>query len=714
MEIPISLNINIPAVTITNEVEIPLDPYSFIRLDGSNHIPTLWVDDDVNTFNPMEYGTVAVPTNERRTIYDFRDFEEVIISKIRIYDNVGSLNTTPMYIYGIDRYNKRTLLCVMRALKLREWEEFIFPPIKIKQLLFTGDSVGMGDRTTEFKIYGEYTPIGILPPAIFPLKPVPFSHTTGTNTYPWSLFEGAGTAGARTISPVKLNACKQYKVIRHYHDWKYSEGSPGKYTFQPVHSGSWFLDLFYESLKAEGIINLVCLQAIPQWIIDTWPVGERDAENRPHLGGKNPTDIWSYIEQAQIAYQITARYGSGEPFNVIGEIEDIEELPLTGLEGDTYLLRETLGSPIPQSVISKSFTWTSDEWTELVKIDTSQRWNNDTINEVKIGLNVMDIFEPGNENNRNWKGRKAFQSGREHAANMSAVYDGHMGTMGNGIGVKAADPNMKVSTNGLAGIHYNYFMGMIYWSMEHRGFNPDGTVNVPFDILNYHSYRNTQGSEQYQGQGRKGMAPEPSGYYESAIRLRELMWRYCGENIELILGETGYDLNTGSSQAPIPFGSYTTEHLQAIWTIRTMLENLRIGVGYTTPYEIVDNSTGGGSSNLYASCGMNHSDYTPRMVSRMITQLRNLIDDFIPTEEISISPVRVLKLEHEDSIAYLFWMPVLEDGSQEYNITDVPLKDTATLYQLAFTGTTPSANSLTPGTSYTVTATEIPKLLIVE
>src|SRR5690606_18735981 len=133
----------------------------------------------------------------------------------------------------------------------------------------------------------------------------------------------------------------------------------------------------------------------------------------------------------------------------------------------------------------------------LINIDTRQPdewWENP--NEVKVGLGYVYAMECGNETNKFWKNRNCYQTAREHAANLSAFFDGHKGTMGIDVGVKNADPSMLVCTQGAVGTGYDYFKGVIDWCKQHRGYNQDGSVDVPFDIIQYHRYNNDDNSSQ--------------------------------------------------------------------------------------------------------------------------------------------------------------------------------------------------------------------------
>jgi len=109
--------------------------------------------------------------------------------------------------------------------------------------------------------------------------------------------------------------------------------------------------------------------------------------------GADKTKPASYIDQAKLAFQFAARYGSNKTVNPA-----------------------------------------------LLSVNSKTRWTGDPANTIRIGLDLVKYMECNNEPDRWWKGREAYQTGREYAANLSAFYDGHLNTMGLGVGVKMLTP----------------------------------------------------------------------------------------------------------------------------------------------------------------------------------------------------------------------------------------------------------------------------------
>ena len=265
--------------------------------------------------------------------------------------------------------------------------------------------------------------------------------------------------------------------MRHYLDWGRIEDKPGRFTFNPTHAGGWNLDAIYQRCKAEGIDMLVCLKTCPNWLQETYPANKRDAENVPMPYGANKAKPASYILQAKVAFQFAARYGSNKQINKA-----------------------------------------------LLKIDSSQRWTADGINQQLTGLNTVKYIECDNERNKWWKGDKAHQTAEEYAANLSAFYDGHKGILGKDIGIKTADPDMQVVMAGLAKTDVNYVKGMIEWCRINRGYKADGSINLCFDVINFHLYDNDH--LDHHDQATQGIAPEQSEAAEVASQFALLSNQY--------------------------------------------------------------------------------------------------------------------------------------------------------------------------------------------
>src|SRR5690606_1634631 len=150
--------------------------------------------------------------------------------------------------------------------------------------------------------------------------------------------------------------------------------------------------------------------------------------------GADKSDPASYIAMAKLGFQVAARYGRN--------------------------------SNVDRSLI-KAVTWGDRP-------------------DVRAGLGSLEYIECGNEPDKDWSGPQAQQTPEEYAAQLSAFYDGHMGTLGAGIGVKQADPSMKVVMAGIASPDPTWVSRMVDWCKKNRV--KDGNYTLCFDVINYHEY----------------------------------------------------------------------------------------------------------------------------------------------------------------------------------------------------------------------------------
>jgi hypothetical protein len=424
-----------------------------------------------------------------------------------------------------------------------------------------------------------------------------------------------------------MTAMKSFSSIRHYMDWEKLEQTDGNFTFNPTRSGGWNYDTIYARCKAENIEVLACLKTIPDWLQQTYPSSDRDNENTPMAYGADPLLPVSYIRQAKVAFQYAARYGSN-------------------------------------ASVSSS----------LLSVNGTPRWNNDPVNTVKKGLNLIRFIECDNERDKWWKGRKAYQTGREYAANLSAFYDGHKGTLGAGVGVKTADPAMQVVMGGIASPSTDYVMGMIDWCRQYRGYKPDGSVNLCWDVINYHLYPNDAHSAQGIGAAR-GAAPEVAGADSIAAAFVKLAHVYA-KDMPVWITETGYDVNQGSPLKAVGIGSKSVLATQADWILRTALLYARMGVERCFFYQTYDENIWNGGR--FASSGLLNADRSRKPAADFLLQVRRQFGDYLFDTTISSAPL-VDRYKSGNQTMYAIVKPS-ENGSSVSHTLNLGSAGTARIY----------------------------------
>ncbi len=594
--------------------KIPIDAKRWYQLNNvSNGLQGLF--DSVLSV-PVGTGTGKV-LGSFDAYYPILPGEQMNIDSIKFYDGVGSNVADPFTLYYIDSAWDRILIGTFIGTELNVWvgpdpaSMFDFslavPANNVRYLLINCSSI----YPNEMELYGSY--VAPAPVAAAPAKTISLKQELGVNGFEWDFEDPANPS---VIDPLRLAAAKTFTGFRHYLDWSELEPNEGGYTFNPSHNGSWNYDSLYQRCKMEGIEVLADIKTQPDYMVATYPTADQDAENVPVDYGADFTDPASYIKQAQMAFQFAARYGNN---------------PLV--------------SP------------------SLLSVDSSTRWTGDPANTIQAGLGVVKYIECDNERDKWWKGREAYQTGREYAANLSAFYDGNNNTMGAGIGVKNADPNMMVVMGGTAGTTTDYFRGMIDWCKEYRGYNADGTVNLCWDVINYHIY--SSNAAYAGGSGLRGAAPEVAGADVIARNFVNAAHLYAND-MPVWISEAGYDINPGSDKKAIPIGSKTALQTQADWLLRTSLLNARCSIERTFFYELYDDDIA--SPAEYSSCGLINPDRSRKPAADYIYQANNLIGDYVYKETLQTNPI-VDRYELGGKSAYVLVKPTENGSVMSYSLS---------------------------------------------
>ena len=402
----------------------------------------------------------------------------------------------------------------------------------------------------------------------------------------------------------------------------------GDYTFNPAFSGNWDYDIIYERCKQDSILVLADLKNIPDWLMNTYPASSRDNENAPAPYAADLNVPASYIDQAKMAFQFAARYG-----------------------------------------YNKNVDKTQ------VKVVTKKRYPDDIPNDPKVGMGLIKYIECGNERDRWWGADETHQNPEEYAANMSAFYDGNLGKLGPNAGVKTADPNMQVVMGGLASADIKYIQRMIEWCKKYRGYKKDGSVNLCFDVINYHLYSNN-GDVRTHKRATTGIAPELSNDGSIANAFVKLA-NSLPQHPEVWLTETGYDINQDSYQKAESIGAKTVLDEQANWILRTSLLYIRYGIKRVFFYQLFDDHAGG--STQYATSGLAEG-IKRRPAADYILQTGKLMGNYNYIKTISKDPlVDVYQLGSKTM--YVLTIPDETGRTGTYTL-DLGKAKTANLYHL--------------------------------
>lgn len=430
----------------------------------------------------------------------------------------------------------------------------------------------------------EDQPLNLVKSPNLPSTGIAFKEYLGINSFEWDV---SSDVAHEQIDQAKFENVKLFSGIRHYLDWDRIEPKDGVFSFSPAHNGGWDYDLIYAEMKKAGKYVLIDLKTCPSWLLSSYPANQRDPENVPAPYGLDRSKPESYIKQARAGFQLAARYG-------------------TNTKVDTALLL----------------------------IDQSIRWRDDPKNTKKVGLGLVNYIECDNERDKWWKGDLAKQSPEEYAANMSAFYDGHLGKLGKGVGVKNADPNMIVVMGGLAEANPGFVEKMINWCATNRGKKPNGDINLCFDVINYHLYSND--AFKNNGNATKGMAPELSNLTSVANQFSAMSKKLAG-NIPVWVTETGYDSGEHTSQRAIKIGNKSVLITQADWNLRTALLYARTGISKCIFY-MLDN-VDVNSWTQYTSSGFVNPDRSKRPSADYVLQTNKLLGEYHYESSVKADPI---------------------------------------------------------------------------
>ncbi len=600
------------SLTPAADTKIPIDAKRWYQVNNTdNGLDGLF---DGQTNKPVNTGYNKLLANYD-AYYPLLPGETMRIESIRLYDGEGENTDAPMTLSIITDTWQRVPIARFIGNKYQEWvgpdptrptEFTLRTAVSNARYLVINTS---GAYPSELELIGTHQAGTAPTPA--PVRPTPFRQSVGVNVFEWNFEEATSPS---QIEESRMPAVKAFSAVRHYMDWEKLESEPGQYTFNPTLSGSWNYDVMYERCQTEGIEVLACLKTIPKWMEETYPVGQRDNENIPAPYGRDLSAPKSYIEQARVGFQYMARYGRNKTLDP-----------------------------------------------GLVKVSSTKTWAG--TNAVKIGMGLIRYIECENERDKTWKGRNAYQSAREYAANLSAFYDGHKNTLGPGVGVKNADPSVNVVIGGLAASSTDYVRAMIDWCREFRGLRSDGQVDLCWNVINQHLYANDAKSSQNGGSTR-GAAPEVSGVGEQAAAFVTLAHQYAN-GMPVWITEAGYDTNPRSPLKAIAIGPKSVLETQADWILRTALLYTRVGIDRLFFYQLYDDNAL--NPTQFYSMGLINGDKTRKPAADYLHQARKLIGDYRYQETLNRDPI-VDRYELNGGSAYVLVVPDEKGRTATYNL----------------------------------------------
>lgn len=311
-------------------------------------------------------------------------------------------------------------------------------------------------------------------------------------------------------------------------------------------AGGQFSDALMLSFKNAGYNQILCIEHAPTFIMNV-NATTNDTDYPACAYNADKLDPASYVDIASIVYQIVARYS------------------------DTVVSDANLKLASDQTRLS--------------------------------GLNYIQYYEIGNEIDGYYRYPNPLlqrYTPQQHAAMLSACYDGHQGTMPL-CGLKTASPNAKLVMSGLVDESHSYVREMILWCVDNR---TDHAFVA--DIVNFHMYA-TDVTPQVNA--TKAISPEAYSYGIKAKRFVERVKTYI-PTTSVFLTEYGADSNN-STNGPLDFADNLKADVQAGWSLRTLMDCATSGIDVFTAFNMMDNNgtsvTDSTIYNQYIMCGFTGS-----------------------------------------------------------------------------------------------------------
>lgn len=605
--------------------------------------------------------------------------QEYFIEELYFFDGVGNapftveigepFNWTPLFSDGQNSFNTWKNISVLQK-------------TRYLQILTPADRISAQTMPGEFVLYG--IPLGSSPLPPQPVTPTQpsFGDFVGTNvlvTSPLNSYRidyndsrlycdrnmwddrcdcyDANNVGNQTCIQQRsllVGGMEVASIVREYHPWLFNEDEVnGKRVlrFQPSHPG-WHFDYYYEELYKAGITAVPVIQTGGE-LFNRAPLDK--VHDGPSL------DPQSYHDLAAFQFQFAARYGA---------------------------------TPVPQ---------------DLLTVDTqADQFGN--YQQVHSGLGTLSYIETRNEPDKTWEGETAWYHPYEFAALSSAVYDGHEGKLGQGYGIKTADPEMNVVMGGLIDLGLGYVQAMMLWAEYHRD-----DARLPVDVLNFHHYSNSVGGQSGSASQRVAISPEEDALREKVAKLAAFRNTHLPDT-ELWITEFGYDTHPNSSQGVPLIQGMTPEEVQAAWIVRSFLALYAGGVDRAMQYFLPDNSD---TSKLYSTSGLTDNySYMPKVSYFAVAQMKQLLEHASFVEYTETPDTYIYQFKDGQDDIFVFWSPTADNTILKNYPYALPQRKsitppTLTLFTPSLTTTTPK--SMTPvfsnGVVVLPTITETPQYL---
>lgn len=557
------------------------------------------IDDNPNTrYHPTYpgYNSLIKPF---RTTFLLTDYSQCIVKRLVYYDANGDGYNCKFILVRADN-GEEVNVFTFTGDKYNETVTVDLPPDKqfpASKLIIETPSGGDG-YPNDIQLWGTFTE----KKEEVKIKHYPLKNFLGANLHPWDIDSVTYPAKYKALVDLKVTMLRLYSDV--YAD---KDSATGSYILNPEKRGFQF-ERSFASLKKDApwIITHICYQGQSLPIKATWTaVGKRSHLDFPY--GSNRNEPSTYAEIAHDAFVLATRGGKNKN--------------------------------LPNYPIFSSPNWWEPKQ-QMIK-----------------GGGFYDIIEGGNEWNAWWAGLDGYLDADQLAAAWSAIYDGNKGMIKN-AGVKNADKNIIVSNGGVASDLPDILFGAIEWSKTHRGYKADGSVNLPFDVYQFHCYPSSGG----QYSNSSGGLPPEMGMIPKVENIVYVADKHAN-GLPVLIGEWGYDVHPQSTQNAPAYSNYSAEQSRAHLAVRAILGFAQSGAWGAEWYRLYQdwpNKIYDNVSEQFATMALlRQIDDSSKIIKRTLVgdyfKQLSQFGDYVFDRTIRNDSVRVLRFTNGDKDLYAIW-----------------------------------------------------------
>src|SRR5579862_626290 len=310
-----------------------------------------------------------------------------------------------------------------------------------------------------------------------------------------------------------------------------------------------------------------------------------------------------------------------------------------------------------------------------------------TNNHRASGRGSMTLYENGNEDDATWVGKK-YASPMEYFAQSSADYDGHEDALGKKCGIKNADTNAKLITDGLIELDTNrikVYKFLCNTLRNDKAFLWSGGIQ-------YHHYS--------QKNLTAAITPEEDSLRWRLSKVRDATYR-IEPGVPCILGENGYDKSQKSRQGTPMLPGLSSAQSQGIFLLRSINATAFSGFDAYILYWLKDNESDT-SASVYLTSGvlreMPDGSIKPYpgwfYISAFENRLANYVPDKIVSESGSVWIYKYRDQSSPDSVAYFVYAPTRNGAKVDNFSLHVGKTANQSVQEIYFADDSPSGNAM--------------------